>query len=114
MTREWVSNRRVDTAIDDVRGIALMSLISIVVPRVAHAGDRVKWDARVSPDVVTVTARVAVYTFSLYLVRHGHFGETFRIPKDVPPFFHGNYSVTITATTASGATAQRSVALIFE
>jgi hypothetical protein len=74
-----------------------------VSPNVAHAGDAVKWDARVSRDVVSVTARVAVYSFSLYPVSRGHFGETFLIPKDVPPFFHGDYGITITAKTASGA-----------
>jgi hypothetical protein len=83
-------------------------------PQVAHAGDAVKWDAHVSPDVVSVTARVAVYTFSLYPVRYGHFGEVFRIPKDVPPFFHGNYSVTLTATNANGDSASRSIALRFQ
>ncbi len=83
-------------------------------PAVAHAGDSVKWDAHVSSNVVTVTARVAVYTFSLYPVRAGHFGETFVIPKDVPPFFHGHYGVTITATTASGASASRSIGLSFQ
>ena len=83
-------------------------------PKIAHAGDSVKWDAHVSPDVVTVTARVAVYSFSLYPTHSGHFGEVFSIPKDVPPFFHGNYSVTLTATTAYGQTASRSIALRFE
>jgi len=83
-------------------------------PRIAHAGDAVHWDAHVSLDVVTVTARVAVYTFSLYPVASGHFGEVFRIPRDVPPFFHGNYSVTITATNATGASATRSIALRFQ
>ncbi len=80
----------------------------------AHAGDSVVWDAHVSQNVVTVTARVAVYTFSLYPLRYGHFGETFAIPKDVPPFFHGNYGVTITATTASGASTSRNIALSFQ
>ncbi len=83
-------------------------------PHVAHAGDAVKWDAHVSPDVVAVTARVAVYTFSLYPVRSGHFGEVFRIPRDVPPFFHGNYSVTVTATNANGDSVSRSIALRFQ
>ncbi len=83
-------------------------------PRIAHAGDSVKWDAHVSPDVVSVTARVAVYTFSLYPVRDGHFGEVFRIPRDVPPFFHGNYSVTVTATNANGDSVSRSIALRFQ
>jgi hypothetical protein len=83
-------------------------------PRIAHAGDSVKWDAHVSLDVVTVTARVAVYTFSLYPTHSGHFGEVFSIPRDVPPFFHGNYSVTLTATSANGQTASRSIALRFE
>jgi hypothetical protein len=83
-------------------------------PHVAHAGDSVKWDAHVSPDVVSVTARVAVYTFSLYPVRSGHFGEVFRIPRDVPPFFHGNYSVTVTASNANGDSVSRSIALRFQ
>jgi len=83
-------------------------------PSIAHAGDSVIWDARVSPDVVTVTARVAVYSFSLYPTHAGHFGEIFSIPKDVPPFFHGNYSVTITATNANGESASRSIALKFQ
>ena len=83
-------------------------------PRIAHAGDSVKWDAKVSPNVVSVTARVAVYTFTLYPVRYGHFGEVFLIPKDVPPFFRGNYGVTVTATTASGAATSRMISLTFE
>lgn len=83
-------------------------------PKIAHAGDSVIWDAHVSPDVVTVTARVAVYSFSLYPTHSGHFGEIFSIPKDVPPFFRGNYSVTVTATNANGESASRSIALTFE
>ncbi len=83
-------------------------------PKIAHAGDSVKWDAHVSLDVVSVTARVAVYTFSLYPTSSGHFGEVFRIPRDVPPFFHGNYSVTVTATNADGDSVSRSVALRFQ
>ena len=83
-------------------------------PTVAHAGDSIKWDAHVSPNVVAVTARVAVYSFSLYRERFGHFGETFVIPKDVPPFFRGRYGVTITATTATGASTSRLIRLSFE
>jgi hypothetical protein len=47
-------------------------------------------------------------------VRYGHFGETLKIPKDVPAIFHGRYGVTITATSKTGATASRGISLLFE
>jgi hypothetical protein len=43
----------------------------------------------------------------------GHFAVTFAIPRNVPPIFHGRYSVSVTATTAAGRAAHGSFVMEF-
>jgi hypothetical protein len=54
--------------------------------------------------------------YTLTLVRHaaGRFGLDFAVPANVPGFFHGTYNLQIIARNESGATAARTVSLIFQ
>lgn len=83
-------------------------------PDVVHAGEHAVWDVRTSPDVVSVTATVSVYTLTLVRRAAGRFALDFAVPSNVPGFFHGTYNLQIVARTESGATAARTVSLIFQ
>ena len=82
-------------------------------PAVVHTGDVVNWTVLTTPDVTAVSAHVSVYTIPLRRIESGHFAVTFAIPSNVPPIFHGRYSVTVTATTAAGRSASGSFVLDF-
>ena len=83
-------------------------------PAVVRGGDTVSWNVRTTPDVVAVSARVNIYTVQLQRAAAGRFGVSFRVPSDVPPFFHGRYTVVVTARTQSGETAQGSFVMDFQ
>ena len=84
-----------------------------VSPATAHDGDTISWDVRTTPDVTAVEAHVRVATIPLQRDAPGHFSTSFTIPKSVPGFFHGNYSVDIVARAGDGQTLTRSVSLNF-
>lgn len=86
----------------------------LVQPSVVHSGQYVSWIVRTSHDVVTVSAHVSVYTLPLRREGAGRFFLGFTIPSNVPPIFHGTYSLQLTARTQSGATAVRTVPMIFQ
>jgi hypothetical protein len=84
-----------------------------VSPATAHDGDTISWDVRTTPDVTAVEAHVRVATIPLQRDAPGHFSTSFTIPKSVPGFFHGNYSVEIVARAGDGEALTRSVSLDF-
>jgi|GEM_PF-1984451 len=86
----------------------------VVQPSVVHTGDAVSWIVRTSHDVVSVSAHVSAYTLPLRQQGAGRFFLGFTIPSNVPPIFHGTYSLELTARTQSGATAVRTVPMIFQ
>jgi hypothetical protein len=79
-----------------------------------HDGQRVVWDVRTSPDVVSVTANVSAYSLPLVRQEAGHFALYFAIPANVPGVFHGTYNLSVVARTSSGATAARTVSVTFQ
>jgi hypothetical protein len=89
------------------------AILSVSVPSTVHAGETVSWSARTTPDVTSVEAHVRVATLPFQRRAPGNFTLAFSIPKSVPPFFRGSYSVDVVARTAGGATASRSVSIDF-
>jgi len=83
-------------------------------PSVIHAGQSVAWDVRTTSDIVSVSANVTAYHLPLQRTEPGHFVLNFTIPSNVPGFFHGTYSLDVRGETASGASADRYVSLVFE
>jgi hypothetical protein len=83
-------------------------------PSIVHTGDAVAWSVRTSPDVVSVTAHVSVYTLPLQRRGSGNFYLAFTIPSTVPAVFHGTYTLELTARTQSGSSATRAVPMVFQ
>ncbi len=90
-------------------------IISVLAtPAVIHAGETVAWDVRTTPDIVSVAANVTAYHLPLQRMEPGHFVLNFTVPSNVPAIFHGTYSLDVRGETASGASADRRVSLVFE
>jgi hypothetical protein len=83
-------------------------------PGIVHGGEHAIWDVRTSPDVVSVTATVDAYTLTLVRRSAGRFGLDFAVPDNVPGVFHGTYNLQIVARSGTGATAARTVSVIFQ
>lgn len=83
-------------------------------PSVVHTGESVTWTVRTSADVVSVTAHVSAYTLPLQQQHPGQFFLGFTIPSSVPAIFHGTYTLELTARSQSGASATRSVPMVFQ
>ncbi len=97
-----------------VPGAIAPRILSIATsPAVVHDGDVVRWTVRTSPDVVGVSAHVLAYSFALQRRRAGSFALSFSIPRGVPFFFHRTYDLDVVARTAAGATATRTIGVIF-
>jgi hypothetical protein len=94
---------------------ALPAIISAsALPSVVREGDTITWEVRTTRDVVAVEAHVRLASFPLQRDRPGHFEMVFRVPAGVPPFFHGTYAIELTARTATGASATRTLEVRFE
>ena len=90
-------------------------IISITAtPDVVHAGGTVSWLVLTSADVVSVVAHVATYTLPMQRVGPGRFALNFKIPANVPGFFHGRYDLTVHAESSSGSSTERPITLRFE
>jgi hypothetical protein len=83
-------------------------------PSIVRDGAHVVWSVRTSADVVSVTAQVSAYTLPLVRQAAGRFELAFAVPSNIPSFFHGTYNLLVTARSRSGATADRTVSVVFE
>ena len=82
-------------------------IYSVDVPSEVHGGSSLTGIVTTSDDVTEVSAGAQGYNIPLTRNAPGRFSINFAIPP-VPFFFHGNYTVTVTARTANGATTSRS------
>ncbi len=83
-------------------------------PAVVHDGDTLLWDVRTTPDVVDVVAHVTVYAFRLQKQAAGQYVLAFTIPKGVPGFFHGNYTLNLVARSVTGIETATKVPVSFQ
>jgi len=90
------------------------AIYAVTSPGVIHNGEAVTWSVATSRDVVAVSAHVSVYSFPFASAGGGRFFVSFSVPADVPPIFHGTYSMNVVARSRSGATAERTVNVTFQ
>jgi plastocyanin len=86
----------------------------VTSPGTVHVGQAVTWKVVTSHDVVAVNGHVSVYNFPFQAISPGHFSVSFAVPANVPPIFHGTYSIDVQAHSRSGATVTRIVSITFE
>jgi hypothetical protein len=90
------------------------AIYAVSSPGVIHDGEAVTWSVATSRDVIAVSGHVSVYNFPFTSAGGGRFFVSFSVPADVPPLFHGTYSMNVIARSRSGATAERTVNVTFQ
>lgn len=85
-----------------------------LAPHVVHSGDTVHWEVKTNSAVTNVSASVKTYRFTLQREAPGRFGLAFAIPQGVPWFFHGRYTLDLTASDAAGQVANTSAIIDFQ
>ncbi len=85
-----------------------------LAPHVVHSGDTIHWHVRTTAGVTNVSASVKAYRFTLQREAPGRFGLAFSIPQGVPWFFHGRYTLDLTASDAAGQVANTSAIIDFQ
>jgi hypothetical protein len=82
-----------------------------IAPAPIHPGGDVEAIVLTTPDIVSMEAHVAHFTFTIPPLEPGKFRQTGHIPK-LARFFHGTYHVTFVGHCSDGRTAETSEDII--
>jgi hypothetical protein len=92
---------------DDPEAVQSPQIVSAAIePEPLHPGDTIEAIVRTTPDIVSVEAHVAHFTFAIPQLEPGKFRQTGRVPK-IARFFHGTYHVTFVGRCSDGRTVEK-------